>query len=250
MTNYTLIQVTEGLRNLLGERVVDLRKSKAGVYHETMLVELRTGLDALPPALTKSAPLAFELESADTVHDGHGGTLFYVTEAAIRLPDTPDTIRAAAVRVRDAFVPALAELNDAYIVEAHRAAERRPLLATLKADLEQFPVRANVTLLHVATNFLDAGDKLNALLSQRGDVPKADRSKAAVLRAKAVGLLNRLRADLRDEVKRTPSLPRDLEQRVFGFLDTLAAMKKDAPAPAAPATPSAPAAPADPSGGS
>jgi hypothetical protein len=57
-------------------------------------------------------------------------------------------------------------------------------------------VAGGKTLLQVATSFLDAGDRINDLLGQRGAVPKADRSRAAVLRAKAMGLLNRLRDDL------------------------------------------------------
>jgi len=241
MTDYTLVQVTEGIRNLLDERGADLKKSKAGLYYESKLVALRGKLDDLPPALIKAAPLAEELQAADGEHDGHGATIFYTTEATLRMPGTPEDLRAAALRIREGFVPALAELNDAYVVEAHRATERRPLLGSLKADLERFPVRSGVTLLQVATAFLDAGDKINSLLNQRGDVPKADRRKAAVLRSKGIGLLNRLRADLRDEVESTPSLPRDLEQRVFGYLDTLASMTKPAPKeepkPEAPGTP-------------
>ncbi len=238
MANYTLIQAAQGLRNLLEERAADLRKTKAGRFHEPALVELRAEIDALPAAITGSKPLVEDLDTADALHDGYGAAIFYATEVALRLPDTSAEVRAAALRIRDAFVAALAELQDAYVMEAHRAAERRSLLQTMRADLELFPVRKGETLLQVAERFLDAGDKLNALLSQRGDVPKADRRKAAVLRSRAVGLLNRLRADLREEVERTPSLPRDLEQRVFGYLDTLSAMKKKPgsgkPEPAAP----------------
>ncbi|MCU0694608.1 MAG: hypothetical protein MUF54_24780 [Polyangiaceae bacterium] len=218
----------------------DLRKSKAGQYYEQALVQQRAELDALPDALTGRVPLAANLKIADADHDGYGAVIFFITQAALRSPDTPELMRAAAIRVAEAFVPALAQLQDPYVVEAHRAAERRPLLETMKADLEMFPVRQGVTLLQVATNFLDAGDTLNSLLDQRGDIPKADRSKAAAIRAKSVGLLNRLRADLRDEVANTPSVPRDLEQRVFGYLDTIAAMTKPARSgkegPPAPAT--------------
>ena len=237
MTNYTLIQVTEGVRNMLDERAADLKLSKAGVYFEEKLAKLRTQIDDLPPALTKVAPLASELDEADGEHDGHGGTIFYTTEAVFRMPGVAEDVRAAALRIREGFVPALAELNDAYVVEAHRAAERRPLLVSLKADLERFPVSAGATLLDVATSFLDAGDKINRLLNERGNVAKGDRRKAAVLRAKGVGLLNRLRADLQEEVEGTPSLPRDLEQRVFGYIDTLAAMDKSPSKESKPETP-------------
>jgi hypothetical protein len=71
----------------------------------------------------------------------------------------------------------------------------------------------------------------------RGDVPRAARHQAAALRSRATGLLNRLRQDLAQDVAKTPELPRDLDQRLFGYLDTLVAIrvkpaKKDEPQPA------------------
>ena len=239
--NYSLVQVALAVRNMLDERHGDLVGSEAGKYYEPKLAVQRAEIDALPPALTGGIPLADDLAKADADHDGYGGALYYTVEAVQRAPGVTAEVKAAAERVRDAFVPALAELQDTYALQAHRAAERRPLLEERKADLEMFPVVGGGTLLEVATKLIDAGDTLDALLDQRGSVPKTDRSRAAVLRAKTVGLLNRLRDDLQEEVAKDASLPRDLEHRVFGYLDTLTAMdgsdpKKPAdPAPADPA---------------
>jgi hypothetical protein len=245
MRNYTLVQLAQGLRNLLDERRADLAKSAAGKYHAGPIAALRAEIDALPPALTGGLALSDELKHADDEHDGYGASIYFNTESVLRLPDLAPEVKAAAQRVRDAFVPSLAELRAPYVVEAHRAVERRPLLVSRKADLEMFPVVGGGTLLAVATKFLDCGERLDTLLDRRGGVPKADRSKAAVLRARAVGLVNRLRDDLAEEIVRDTSLPRDLEHRVFGYLDTIAALGGGAsttPAtPAAPGTPPTPA---------
>jgi hypothetical protein len=245
MPNYTLVQLAQGLRNLFDEHHADLVKSAAGKYHTGALAALRTEIDALPAALTGGLALSDELKQTDAEHDGYGAVIYFATESVLRLPNLGPEVKAAAQRVRDAFVPSLGELRAPYVVEAHRAVERRPLLQGRKADLEMFPVVGGGTLLAVATKFLDCGERLDTLLDRRGGVPKADRSKAAVLRARAVGLVNRLRDDLADEIVRDSSLPRDLEHRVFGYLDTIAAMGGGASttpaAPAAPATPPTPA---------
>jgi hypothetical protein len=237
----TLIQTALALRNLLDRRHDDLVRSKAGRYYEARLVELRTGIDDLPPALTGGAALADVLAATDLEHDGHGSVLWFVTEAVLRDPRSTAEDRAAAERIRQGFIPALGELQDTYVLEAHRAAERRPLLGSMKADLERFKAPGGDTLLAVATRFLDAGERLNALLDERGSVPETDRSRATVLRSKAVGVLGRLRADLTEEVASDPTLPRDLVHRVFGHLDALVAMAKPGaakePAPVDPAKP-------------
>jgi hypothetical protein len=92
--------------------------------------------------------------------------------------------------------------RDAYAIEAPSAADRRALLKTMKANLDLFSVGNGATLPQVAERLLDAVDKPNAPLSRRGDVPNADRRRAAVLRSRAVGLLNRLRSDLREGTER------------------------------------------------
>jgi hypothetical protein len=154
-------------------------------------------------------------------------------------------------RIRGAFIPALGELGASYATEAERAQGRKPLLATMKADLKLFPLAGGGTLLDTATAFLGAGVKIHENLSDRADVPKGARKEAAQIRSATVGMLGRLRADVVREVKKDPKLPRDLEAKLFGYFDTLEAMHatpagklEDKPAaPAAPAEPAVPAAP-------
>ena len=243
----TLVHLKLGLRDLLDKRAVDLHKSKAGAFHAEELKEHLDGLEALPPALTGGAPLTAELERVDAKHDGFGGAIWFATEVYARLPGAEADVVEAASRIRAAFVPELGELQAAYAVEADRAVDRRPLLKSLKADLQAIPVAGGGTLHDVATAFLDAGDELEGLLSQRADaMPRGSRKRASALRSTTIGLLNRLRADLAKEVGKNAKLPRDLEARVFGYFDTLGDLRgpgagkraaKPAPAPADPKPP-------------
>ncbi len=243
----TLVHLKLGLRDLLDKRAVDLHKSKAGAFHAEELKEHLDGLEALPPALTGGAPLTAELERVDAKHDGFGGAIWFATEVYARLPGAEADVVEAASRIRAAFVPELGELQASYAVEADRAADRRPLLKSMKADLQAIPVAGGGTLHDVATAFLDAGDELESLLSQRADAtPRGSRKQASALRSTTIGLLNRLRADLAKEVRKNPKLPRDLDARVFGYFDTLGDMNgrgaakpaaKPAPAPADPKPP-------------
>ncbi len=118
----TLPDLRLGLRDLLDKRRADLLLSKSGAYHEPMLAEQLTAIDALPPALTGGTPFAVEL-------------------------------------------------------------------------------------------------------SKRADMPKGARKEATVLRSVTVGILGRLRSDIGRELKKSASLPKDLEQRIFGYFDTLEAMR-------------------------
>jgi hypothetical protein len=246
----TLTIVTLGVRDLLDKRRSDLQQSRAGKYYEAALEEQLAAINALPASLTGGTPLASDLDALDESHDGYGGAIYFVTEAYLRLPGAaPETV-AAAQRIRAAFIPALADLGATYATEAERALERKPLLISMKPDLQRFPLAGGGTLFDTATAFLDAGERIHHTLSDRADVPKGARKEAAKLRSATVGTLNRLRADVVREVKKDSSLPRDLEARLFGYFDTLEAMKPatkaDASAPASPEAPPAPAAAAAP----
>lgn len=221
----TLIHLRLFLNDLFSKREADLLLSVAGQYYAPQLRERRTAIGGLPPALTQGTPFADELSAADKNHDGFGAAMYHSTEVVFRLPDAPAELVAAAVRIRLAFIPELKELLDSYAEEADRAIEREPKLEELAADLRLFPVPDNRTLYDVATSFLAAGRNIHDLLSRRADVPKGARARAAAIRSETVGVINRLRADLGREIKKNPALPRDLDQRVFGYLDTLLSMK-------------------------
>jgi hypothetical protein len=232
---YSLTTLKLALGDMLTKRIDDVRLTEAGKYFEARLMEHLAEIDALPAALTGEAPYADELAEQDGRHDGFGAMIYHITESCFRDPKASPELLAAAQRLRTAFIPALGELTNSYATEAERAQKRRPLLKSMEADLKTFPVSGSPgrTLLDVATSFLDEGDNINATLSKRADVLQQTRKAAAVARSTAEGTVNRFRADLVREIGRNPSLPRDLEARVFGYLDTLhsmAASAKAAPA--------------------
>ena len=218
----TLRDLELGLRDLLGARRADLRKSKAGRYHDPMLQEQLAAIDALPAALRASAPNDAALDALDARHDGYGAAIYFTTEVYLRLPGAPSSVVDAAARIRAGFIPSLVELGASYATEAERARERLPLLTTLRRDLERFPMAGGGTLADTATAFLDAGQKLHDALAARPDVPPAFAKQAAAVRSATVGMLSRLRADVTAEVHKSRKLPRDLDARIFGYFDTLA----------------------------
>jgi hypothetical protein len=237
-STHTLQVLRLFLDDLLDKRHADLVKSKAGKFREAELVEQRDKIQALPVALTGGTPLADVIEAADGIHDGFGGSLYYATEAVFRNPDSTDEQRGAAQRVRDAFIPALKELKSEYAIEAARARDRQPLLKERKADLMMIQSPSGGTLYEVAQKFINAGLHLDELLSMRADVPQNKREGAGVIRSETIGLINRFRADLSRELSKNPSLPQDLDRRVFGYLDTLGKMvPKSTPAPVPPTPP-------------
>lgn len=225
MRNLSLVHLKLGIHNLFNERHADLLRSKSGKFHEPDLLAQRDAIDELPPDLTGGRPMADELRETDISHDGFGAAIFFVTEAAFRLPDVSLDVASAAQRIREAFIPGLDELQSEYAKEAHRAQERRPLLKAMKADLSMLMAPDGRNLLEIATQFLNAGQSLDDLLHQRANVPQNTRADAATIRNETIGALNRFRQDLRREIKRNPNLPKDLEHRVFGYFDTLATSK-------------------------
>src|SRR3954453_9664532 len=100
MANLTTLKLFLG--DLLEKRAVDLHKSKAGKYFAPQFEAKKTAIDALPPALTGGAPMSAELEEGDGIHDGHGGVLWFVTEAALRKPNATKEVLDAARAIRAA----------------------------------------------------------------------------------------------------------------------------------------------------
>lgn len=224
--NYSLNTIRRGTHNLFTERADALEASKAGLYHKDELHECLVAVEALPEAVT-SAPYKVELRSTDQRHDGLGRVIYYVTEACFHDPDASAATRENARLIREAFVPSLEELTDSYATEAERATKRQAALTSMTDVLKTFalPWDSSRTLFDVVTAFLTEGQKLNTLLNDRADVPKGVQAQALQVRTRAMAVLNRFRKDLKKEIARNPNLPRDLEQRVFGFYDTLHEME-------------------------
>jgi len=117
-----------------------------------------------------------------------------------------------------------------YQDEAARAKARRKQVAEREADLRLFPVpgESGQTLLDWVNDFLERGEELDALMSQRAtetgesEGTQGDRSGAMVLRARAIGIIGRCRGALTDEAGTNESLPENLDKLVFGYFDELA----------------------------
>jgi len=87
---------------------------------------------------------------------------------------------------------------------------------------------AITTLYDWMLGFLQAAEGLDAALSQRSASRKMSRSPAVPLRSSTLSLLTRMRASLQDEIALNPTLPRDLEARIFGYFDEIAALNEGA----------------------
>lgn len=250
MASPTLSDLQLFLRNLFEVRTARLKGSNIWLVYEPALRKHQKDLDALPPALLGPKALAEELAAADALHDGFGGAGYFLLEAYLRLPTASAAVKDAAKRVREAFVPSLSELQISHADEAHRARERRTKLSALEADLRLFPVMApeghekkHPTLYDWFEGQLDAGDKLDALLSSRADKATGSRAAAATLRSSTLGTINRFRTALGDELAGNPKLPADLDAKVFAYFDLLASMRaagstEEAPPPPDDPTPS------------
>lgn len=236
MRSYKLLNLSDmklGLDDLHDKREKSLVSSATGKSYEPMLANRRKAINALPAALTGGKPLAAELAEADVLHDGAGISIWYMTESYIRNPNTPAELVDAAKRIRAAFIPAVIELSASYATEAEAAIQRQPLLKTLKADLKMFPIAGGLTMYDWVSDFLAAGQSLHGMLSERADVDDTGRKDAGKLRTTTIGLLNRCRAALADEMNDNAKLPRNLDQQVFAYFDELETMRVTAAAAAA-----------------
>lgn len=202
-----------------------LQSFGAGQASVPFLTLRRDRIAALPPEL-RGLPLTAELSAADNRHDGFGAVLWFTTAAVLRHPDATPQMLDAARKIRAAFIPSLDVLQARYDVEAKAAKDNEARLTTLAPELQMLPSPTGGTLHETATSFIEEGKKLDVFLSSRADAK--DRKRAAALRAEVLSKLNRLRDDLADAMKDDPSLPADLEDQVFGYVDLLA--RKDAEA--------------------
>lgn len=245
MSNLTLNDIKLFLDDLLLLRKTSVLLLSGGATHLKLFTQRRDQLQALPEA-TLGRPLVDLLTETDALHDGFGRSLFYFTEGYKHLPSLPSSLRSSAEKLQETFIAALELLRARYPDEAARAVTLRPKLTELEPELKSFPI-AGGTLLDVAREFIANGEKLGVLLSKRADVNNAsDRSSAGKLFSSTLGLIRRVRESLADEREVNPTLPADLETRIFGYLDLLArARAEGAPIPTAPApAPSTPETPA------
>ncbi|MDI3291460.1 hypothetical protein [Polyangium sp. 15x6] len=243
MRHISLVALFIGLNDLLTNRKDALQSFDAGAASIKLLTVKRDALAKLP-AVAAGRPLVDDLGAADVRHDALGYAVWHLLEAYDRHPDIPEHIRAAARKIRAAFIPTLEDLGASYPAEAKAAMDRKPALADLQTELALFPVAGGGTLRDWVENFLNAGVAIDSLLSARADLETKTRKDATRLRGEAIGLLNRARKNLALELQEDPSLPKDLDARVFGYLDLLeksaAQAQKGKASPEIPPPPSAP----------
>lgn len=201
----------------------------------------------LPAAAAGGEPFAAEIAETDVVHDGYGGAIWHLTEAVLRAPKVSEALRATLTTVRARFIPELAELKRSHADEAAAAARREPDLAAMKAELKAIPTPDGRTLYDWCAGYLRAGKELDGLLQRRAGVAPTDRTGVGTVRSRCVGMLNRFRAALADELDDDAAQAAAVDAALFAYLDALEAKRAAAAAVTEAAKPAEPAAPTKPS---
>jgi len=238
MRNLTMTDLRLGLADLFDKRGDALKATQTGKLYGPILAAKRKAIDGVFAAAAASTrgSSSGDIGEIDELHDRLGAAVWHYTEAVIGHPFLDADVRAAARRVREAFIPDLGVLRDSYADEAAAAQQNRPKLAELADDLRRLPTPDGKTLHEWVSAFLDQADKLARQLSSRSQATgfEAFRQHTA-LRVTTIGLLGRFRAALRDELAEHPALPRDLDARTFSYFDDLVRHRDEATEAAPPA---------------
>ncbi len=176
-------------------------------------------------------PFVKQLGAKDAVHDSFGRLLFAICDGYAKLSTLSAEQRAFWTQIQSTFIPSLSILKKSYADEAAAATLRLRDLETMKDALEPIRLPENLSLYTLIAAYLQAGVELGELLSSRAGKEVADESKRTkqlhVVRSETLGILGRFRDALVEEVKENASLPRDLPEQIFAYLDSLAAKRKD-----------------------
>jgi hypothetical protein len=203
---------------------------------------LHVQVKGVEAALAKK-PLAQELEETDFIHDINGKAAFHIGKGLIDVPKLSEDSRNLLLKVRETFVPSVKSPAESYEDEAAASKKKTDALAAMKGKLEAFPVAPGITLYTLLSDHVEAGLKLDTLLSSRAEVTAVNESKrakdAGILRSKAIGLLGKFRDSLSHEVAENAALPRDLASVTFSYFDQISA-SREGRYPVTPATPTPP----------
>ncbi|HSN96937.1 MAG TPA: hypothetical protein VLS89_01525, partial [Candidatus Nanopelagicales bacterium] len=210
-------------------RLAYFQPTNTYLLYGPMLLARRDEIAALPEALTSNRPKAALLGQVDVRHDGYGAALWHLAECILRHPDSSPELRERATRVREGFVPRLRVLKEKYVDESRAADRNREKLATFQADLEAIPTPLGGNALAWATGFVEAGEQIGMLLSDRATIQANAAEGAGLLRSTTLGLVSRARQALEDEVAHNPALPRNLVKLVFGYFDLLQSFREKQP---------------------
>lgn len=239
MIHLTIEDLYLFLKDLLGNRAADLMLSSLNTVYRPLLESVLRNLETLPD-LVRGRPLSQELADTDANHDAAGRALAALFDALEQHPLVPAAIRARAGELRTSFIPSLVDLKASYADEAAAALRGRERLEALREELKQLALPDGNTLYTWLAYFLDQGVELDRLLRLRAErsLPALGPGGAlppspAMVRIQTLGLLGRLRATLADELVTNQTLPRDLDSRLFGYLDQLAQARAQSAASAA-----------------
>jgi hypothetical protein len=218
-----------GLRDLFQTKADLAGKAVAFQIYREPLKAKYVAIDSLRRALG-GRPLSEEIGSVDGVHDSSGRALFFIRKGVAELLDLDASIRTAVDEIVDKVVPTLSSLTESYEDEAAHAGEKRKVLEENTDFLAAFPVGPKHTLKSILTTHVEAGEKLEKLLSKRADTVAEDTAgrtaEAKILRSQTIGLLNRFRQAVADEVEHNLALPRDLEAKIFTYFDQMEANRQ------------------------
>lgn len=217
------------LVHITSTKLPDLQLVPIGQAHVPLCMSMLANIDALPDAV-KTQPYRDELDETDDLHDDfHEAGQGYI-DSALLCPAISKDDKAFLSDVRAVFLAEASERSASFVNEADKARERRAKLPAHEAKLKAWTIAPGQSLYDWIDGYVSAGEKLHTLLEKRADVLSQSRKDARTLRSKALGMLRDLRRSIRRAVELDPALPRDLEARLFGYMDTLAAMVKSKPA--------------------
>lgn len=226
MSELTIDDLIAILDDMLTKRLAALQATAFGQSYEPMIRRRLGELRALPEAL-RSRPLSELLATTDQRFDALGAAIDEIGRGLERLWDllSPETL-ASVKAIRARFVPARAVLKAMYADEAAHARKVKPSLTEHEAALRAIPLPEGHTMYDVASRFVDSGEQIGTLLSRRVEQETdAQRNEAGKLRSRTLKLLTRLRDAVDEALDHDPALPRDLDARLFGFLDQRVAQR-------------------------
>jgi hypothetical protein len=215
-----------GVRDLLENKAETASLAIAFRIYQDPLKARLEALESLHRAL-RGKPLSEELAGADGIHDSTGRALYYIGKAVEELTDIDENVRVTVIEIVGKVIPSLSLLRESYENEADRAANNRKVLESNAEFAEAFPFGKKHTMKSILAAHVGAGEKLNELLSKRADtvaVETGSRTKELMtVRGVTIGLLNRFRQAVADEVAHNLALPRDLEAKIFSYFDQMEA---------------------------
>jgi hypothetical protein len=180
-------------------------------------------LRALTPAPT--VPVAPPGTEEVQLHTRLGNGIRRGLECVVELPDTEDAHRETANRVIEVLGPKpLTERTKRETRFALAADVRQRVKGMAGAVADLPPAPGGRAFGELIDRWCALGDRFgDEIAAREAPVETTDNTAAGTATSKLVGLINRARAALRDEVAYDETLPRTLEQDVFGLYDALLA---------------------------